>query len=700
MSSSSSTSSAGGIDIFVALGDYAYTTAFGNEDNLDFRIESDVCIDAYTYDGTTLVAADNFYLRSTNKSSWTSYASPISDAWHVAANSNIWLIGGRSELHVSSDDGLSFSHVDDAKFNTYNIAGIRTLEDEIYILVDEGTDWSLYKTSDGVTFDTLTTPAYGGGDQYRDRHLAISDNVICMVSDNGNKIYYSEDKGSSWTQSTAPTFPATADIFSDNIGNFYSIGNTDRIYKSLDHGKTFSEAYEVTLDNNIAWGGAADGDGNVYVVGRPSGGSPFSDYYLAISDDFGDTWSELKLPDYVNDDVPFVDLFVDWLGYDGGISSSSPNSTSTSSESGLSESSSSSNTPSSLSSSSNTPTSSNSESSFSDTIYCVIGTKDYGIFALNSNLTALDQVDPDQHWYWDADYDGTRYNAVINNELKIAQSTDGNTWTHLDLSSTSPDITAFRGIVHDNNDSGVWVAVGYGSPSGNDIFRSTDGQNFSKVTTTMTNPISVTYMDGYFYTLTRDGDVYRSSDGNTWTFRSAPYNQDDFDHRIYAAGNTILVSGGSVGTDQQVRRSDDLGLTWSDTGLNFVDDITSDGHGVWYAVSSDSVYKSTDDGVSFSKIKDFNDVSLSINRIDTDYEGGNVVVTGMSRTGSYPTNWTRTLFVAVSTNSGGSWTEFSRNLGNETTISSFDGGFVTFADATQGIDFSTSSSDSSKSSTS
>lgn len=178
----------------------------------------------------------------------------------------------------------------------------------------------------------------------------------------------------------------------------------------------------------------------------------------------------------------------------------------------------------------------------------------------------------------------------------------GDSWTS--LSTTAPQLTNMR-----SGQDGVLIA--HKGVQGSTLYRSVDkGANWVEMDLTAAVgsatavPLAMaTDKKGVWVVSFSSGNAVRSADnGLTWvkiTIGSSAYQGD-----LSTDGNGVWLSiGGSSVTN--VTRSVDNGLTWKFiVGIGSFSGGVSvgDGNGNWYVTTSARVYKSTDNGLTFSSV--------------------------------------------------------------------------------------------------
>lgn len=183
-------------------------------------------------------------------------------------------------------------------------------------------------------------------------------------------------------------------------------------------------------------------------------------------------------------------------------------------------------------------------------------------------------------------YDGTTF--------LIRSTTDGINWTAANGSDLGKP--AFTSIAYGN---GVYVAVS----RNNNVYYSTDAVNWTKATTPATNTTiagrqtaSVRYGSGRFVVSCTDDRVITSTNGSTWTTVTTG---------IYL-GDLSYANGKWSGTGRQndYKWKSDDGLSWStngSAGYGLLPTNTVYANGKWYYIRSDGYVYTSTDGVSFSR---------------------------------------------------------------------------------------------------
>lgn len=158
--------------------------------------------------------------------------------------------------------------------------------------------------------------------------------------------------------------------------------------------------------------------------------------------------------------------------------------------------------------------------------------------------------------------------VAVGEGSRIVSSPDGNVWTA--ATWTAPiTVTTFNDVRDVAYNNGVWIAVGYGSAS---IAKSTDGKNWSGVTAfTGGTALAVAYGNGVWVVTYGGGSIIvRSTDGGaSWNavlagslggFKAGgcvAYGED-------GAGNGRWVAGGlSYTTGPKIVFSSDNGASWT-----------------------------------------------------------------------------------------------------------------------------------------
>ena len=188
-------------------------------------------------------------------------------------------------------------------------------------------------------------------------------------------------------------------------------------------------------------------------------------------------------------------------------------------------------------------------------------------------------------------WDGTRFLAIGDNLSsnlgKLLSSTDGKTWSlEYDFSPTRPrcldydnaglyvfgfggtdylryttDLSTFTPATLPVSSStitdvvyggGMWVAVGFGAPTGSSVFFSNDGMTWSQASTIGLTPSTLMWDGVDFYTGDSDG-IWVSNNGDTWT-KVATHNSSG----SIAYNGSVYVSTGTSGVYYSLD-----GTTWS-----------------------------------------------------------------------------------------------------------------------------------------
>jgi len=219
-------------------------------------------------------------------------------------------------------------------------------------------------------------------------------------------------------------------------------------------------------------------------------------------------------------------------------------------------------------------------------------------------------------------------------------------WTKIPV-----DTTHIQGIYHlCSLGNGIVLAGSYGGGYGSYIYRSTDwGKTFpTKITLEETNANHSTYqllylgngivLCGFYGKVNSNsflGSIYRSTDsGITWSKYDLPTNPTYVISTICLCdcGNGIVLVGSSNITSQsEIWKSIDYGLTFSlvtpgiiESG-NSINCITYLGHGISILITTNNVYKTLDNGNTFTNIfssSDYGRFNTSI------YLGQNIILIG------------------------------------------------------------------------
>lgn len=197
----------------------------------------------------------------------------------------------------------------------------------------------------------------------------------------------------------------------------------------------------------------------------------------------------------------------------------------------------------------------------------------------------------------DLGYDATSgVYVVVGSSYYVAHSTDGQTWTQGTVNNNLPELQTFRDV---QKGGGVWVASGGAGFDGISIFYSTnDGQSWQPGVERydINSPTSVfqiealVYGNGRWIAPARIGDSYSSTDGFNWSVISTP----NFRPEIARFLNGYFLVGEYAGNNQLGISTD--GLTW--TTYYLTGNRTTRGfafeNGVWYATYDTGIYKTTD----------------------------------------------------------------------------------------------------------
>lgn len=216
----------------------------------------------------------------------------VSDATYGAATANVW---------VTSNGGATWTlcATDPFADNEANVSSCVILPGETTprIIVFRGNLCATYNTRCSISDDwgtTWTEVAMGVDGQYINGVFKYSAGLIYAVGDRG-WIYYSEDRGESWTEIDGTAAGATGvnvdlwDIHTPDGDTIYAVGSNDTVIRSVDGGTTWT-----TLT------GPADGTENLYTVQAPTryrvligGQIDAGGEVLWVSEDGGTSWTAL-----------------------------------------------------------------------------------------------------------------------------------------------------------------------------------------------------------------------------------------------------------------------------------------------------------------------------------------------------------------------------------------------------------------------
>ena len=171
----------------------------------------------------------------------------------------------------------------------------------------------------------------------------------------------------------------------------------------------------------------------------------------------------------------------------------------------------------------------------------------------------------------------------------VWKSTDGRSWTRVLTDTDSPPSTQFPGryrheaVVLGN---AIYLIGGFGNDLLNDVWKSTDGQSWTRVLTDTKSPPSTQfsrrfgheavvlgnalYLIGGLDGRNRLNDVWKSTDGKSWTREDTPsppstqFSRRN-SHAAVALNNALYLIGGYDGTNllNDVWKSSDAGASWN-----------------------------------------------------------------------------------------------------------------------------------------
>jgi hypothetical protein len=178
---------------------------------------------------------------------------------------------------ASSADGIRLVAAAGAYFynSSLNSAG------GIFISLDSGATWTPTSAQTNVTWTSVASSADGS------KLAAVSQSNGDTNGDNLGSIYTSQDSGTTWLQTSAPSNRWNIVACSgDGTKAFAVPGGRDIIYRSLDSGATWAQ---TTLPSNDWTAIAVSAAGDRLVVA--SGDGP-----IYLSGDTGATWTSADLP--------------------------------------------------------------------------------------------------------------------------------------------------------------------------------------------------------------------------------------------------------------------------------------------------------------------------------------------------------------------------------------------------------------------
>ncbi len=190
-----------------------------------------------------------------------------------------------------------------------------------------------------------------------------------------------------------------------------------------------------------------------------------------------------------------------------------------------------------------------------------------GVFQASASWNSISAVNNDDAWL-DIAYGNGTFVAVGDATGvgdAVMTSPDGETWT---AQSAAGNNDAWAGVTYGN---GQFVAVGNG-PGTDRVMTSSDGITWIVQTIASVPLQSVTYGDGLFVavscgltgevcdtTVSTENRIYTSSDGVTWTDRSAAGNDDSWTGVTY--GDGLFVAVAATGTTRIMTSPD--GINWT-----------------------------------------------------------------------------------------------------------------------------------------
>jgi photosystem II stability/assembly factor-like uncharacterized protein len=222
-------------------------------------------------------------------------------------------------------------------------------------------------------------------------------------------------------------------------------------------------------------------------------------------------------------------------------------------------------------------------------------------------LTSLDGVDWTKHQtpfdeeHYDAAYNGNTY--VIVGDGNVITSTNGSDWT---TTSTKPTVNRMVAVASGN---GVFIGGDF-----NDLFRSTDGINWTKIDTLprYVYLASIVFGLNKFIVVCDSGKIFYSSDGSNWIKCTTPTKKDL--NKIIFVNNRFYV----IGHDGTLLISDD-GIVWIEQpggSYQYYSSIAY-GNGKFIIIGSGGTILSSDNdnrttAKQFSKIKTSGNMQVPI----------------------------------------------------------------------------------------
>jgi hypothetical protein len=250
-----------GKNIFVAVGNSIFTSS----DGITWKISTAPCaFNSVAYGNNTFVATtpvacgNDVMFESSDGTIWTKVACPTHDplSYVFFANNQFIAVGSYGGIILTSPDGVTWVRRSLAASNFPNLVckgnnrfvviddgGILTSADgfawdttggsgKALIFADSqfiavGWAGSIYKSTDGITFNNIETPTY-----YTLNSVTYGDGTFLTVGDSG--IILSSLDGTTWTREKSGTYNTLYSItFGDSL--FVAVGDSGTILLSSDH---------------------------------------------------------------------------------------------------------------------------------------------------------------------------------------------------------------------------------------------------------------------------------------------------------------------------------------------------------------------------------------------------------------------------------------------------------------------------------
>ncbi|MBK9249164.1 MAG: T9SS type A sorting domain-containing protein [Ignavibacteria bacterium] len=180
----------------------------------------------------------------------------------VAVGNLVYALEERGIVFVSSDAGVTwkeFSKISGSVVcNDFSVSGdiifVASTNGDVYKL--DKNQWTTVKVKDSLNLTTIR----------------FIDNDNGFVCGSFGKIYYTTNSGSTWQESTTPSYAMITDVYMTSTKEAFACGFDGELYKTSNKGASWTKFNTASLNENVVtiamhdnmrWGVAATSNGNL-----------------------------------------------------------------------------------------------------------------------------------------------------------------------------------------------------------------------------------------------------------------------------------------------------------------------------------------------------------------------------------------------------------------------------------------------------